>query len=66
LGGFLLIYIKNMPKNQPAKTWKEKLKPSKGVMVFFAVPMTIGLSLGIVGSMFPECATVSCLLEHVF
>ena len=55
-----------MPKNQPAKTWKEKLKPSKGVMVFFAVPMTIGLSLGIVGSMFPECATVSCLLEHVF
>ena len=29
--------MKKDMKNQPAKTWKEKLKPSKGVIIFILV-----------------------------
>ena len=62
----LMVLVLLLKNNQPAVPWKEKLKPSKGVMVVVAVPILIVLSLGIVGSMFPKCGTVACLLENVF
>ena len=63
---FLIVLVLLLKNNQPAVPWKDKLKPSKGVMVVVAVPILMVLSLGIVDSMFPECGTVACLLENVF
>ena len=63
---FLIVLVLLLKNNQPAVPWKEKLKPSKGVMVVVAVPILMVLSLGIADSMFPECGTVSCLLANVF
>jgi len=37
---FGLLFYK--PKNQATKTWKEKLKPSKGVIVFLIIIIIIG------------------------
>ena len=62
----LIVLVLLLKNNQPAVPWKEKLKPSKGVMVVVAVPILMGLSLGIADSIFPECGTVSCLLANVF
>ena len=42
---FLIVLVLILKKNQPAIPWKDKLKPSKGVIVFLVVLIIIGYSL---------------------
>ena len=42
---FLIVLVLLLKNNQPAVPWKDKLKPSKGVIVFLVVLIIIGYSL---------------------